>query len=141
VQVHAIPAELGPTEGARRYAALLAGVPSFDLVLLGLGEDGHTASLFPGDETGFARDAPDAVPVFAAPKPPPQRVSLSADRLGRTRHLFFLVAGADKATVLSRWRAGASIPAARIEPEDGVDAFVTRDGSAATPAAPARRAG
>ena len=140
-QVHAIPAELGPIEGARCYAALLAGAPPFDLVLLGLGEDGHTASLFPGDETGFAADAPDAVPVFAAPKPPPERVSLSRDRLSRARHLFFVVAGADKATALSRWRAGVSIPAARIQPEVGVDAFVTMGEPLANPAASARPVG
>jgi 6-phosphogluconolactonase len=123
-QVHEIATELGPIEGARRYSVLLAEAPRFDLVLLGLGEDGHTASLFPGDETGFAVDAPDAVPVFAAPKPPPLRVSLSARRLASGRHVYFLVAGADKAEALARWRVGASIPAARIRPQDGVDAFV-----------------
>ena len=130
-QVHPIAAELGPIEGARRYAAVLAQVPSFDVVLLGLGEDGHTASLFPGDETGFAADAPDAVPVFAAPKPPPLRVSLSACRLARARHVFFLVGGADKGAALGGWRAGASIPAARIRPQDGVDVFVAKSGGLA----------
>lgn len=130
-QVHEIAAELGPIEGARRYSVLLAEVPPFDLVLLGLGEDGHTASLFPGDETGFAADAPDAVPVFAAPKPPPLRVSLGARRLALARHVYFLVAGADKAAALARWRAGESIPGARIRPRDGVDVFVAANGARA----------
>jgi 6-phosphogluconolactonase len=128
-QVHEIPAELGPEEGARRYAALVADVASFDLVLLGLGEDGHTASLFPDDDAGLAADAPDAVPVFAALKPPPLRVSLSARRLSRAEHVFFLISGADKASAVQRWKAGESVPAAFIRPSRGVDAFVVAENS------------
>jgi len=126
LQIHEIPAELGPVEGARRYAALVAGIASFDLVLLGLGEDGHTASLFPGHDIGLADDSSDAVAVFAAPKPPPLRVSLSARRLSRAEHVFFLVAGAAKSAALQRWRAGEEIPAALIRPSRGVDAFVVQ---------------
>lgn len=122
--VHEIPAELGPVEGARRYAASLREVGSFDLVLLGLGEDGHTASLFPDDDAGLGVDAPDAVPVFAAPKPPPERVSLSARRLSRAEIVLFLVAGAGKAAAVQRWRGGEPIPAAFIRPPDGVDVLV-----------------
>jgi len=128
-QVHAIPAELGPEDGARRYAAVLADVASFDLVLLGLGEDGHTASLFPGHDAALAADAPDAVPVLAAPKPPPLRVSLSARRLSRAKHVFFLIAGADKTSAVQRWRAGEAVPAAFIRPTRGIDAFVVPNGS------------
>jgi len=124
-QIHEIAAELGPVEGARRYATLVAGVASFDLVLPGRGEDGHTASLFPGRDIDVGDDdAPDAIAVFAAPKPPPMRVSLSARRLSRAEHVFFLVAGAGKSAALQRWRAGEEIPAASIRPPRGVDAFV-----------------
>jgi 6-phosphogluconolactonase len=119
-QIHGIPAELGPEEGARQYAALLAPIESFDLVLLGLGEDGHTASLFPG----HALEDAEVLAVHAAPKPPPQRVSLSASRLSRTREALFLVSGADKRAAVAAWRRGADIPARHIAPSGGVDVWL-----------------
>jgi 6-phosphogluconolactonase len=123
-QVHAIPAERGPVAAARAYAERLRGVGPFDLVLLGLGEDGHTASLFPGHDWGMGADAPDVLAVHDAPKPPAQRVSLSAARLGRSHAVLFLVAGEGKRDALARWRAGDDLPAAAIHPEAGVDVLL-----------------
>ena len=123
-QIHVLPAELGPESGARAYSETLRNVGDFDLVLLGLGEDGHTASLFPGDDWGLAADAPDVLAVFDAPKPPPQRVSLSARRLSRARAVLFLVAGETKREAVDQWRKGADIPARAIQPENGVDVLV-----------------
>ena len=123
-QIHDMPAELGPTQAAARYAALLAPVGDFDLVLLGLGEDGHTGSLFPGGDLGQCADAPDALPVFASPKPPPERVTLSAHRFGRTAEVIFMVSGDDKRDAVARWRRGEPIPARAIAPEAGVDVIV-----------------
>lgn len=123
-QIHMMPAELGPEEGARRYAATIAAVDRFDLVLLGLGEDGHVASLFPGNAARTLTQ--DAVPVRDAPKPPPERISLSAARLSRTDAVFFLVAGATKRQALAAWLGGKTMPAADIAPEGGVDIFVDR---------------
>ena len=122
--VHAIPVELGADAAARAYADALQGAGDFDLVLLGLGEDGHTASLFPGHDIGTALNAPDALAVFDAPKPPPQRVSMSASRLGRARQLLFLVDGESKRDAVMRWRAGENIPARAIRPVAGVDVLV-----------------
>jgi 6-phosphogluconolactonase len=122
-QVHVIPAEMGGPNAAAAYATVLACVGEFDLVLLGLGEDGHTASLFPGHDWGEAADAPDALAVFDAPKPPPQRVSLSARRLGAARQVIFLTAGASKAEALAAWKNGVVIPAAAVRPATGVDIF------------------
>ena len=123
-QLHTIPAELGALEAARMYAATLRTVGEFDLVLLGLGEDGHTASLFPGREWGTAPDAPDTLAVLDAPRPPPQRVSLSAARLSRSRQVLFLVGGERKRKALAEWRAGKDIPARAIRPAAGVDVLV-----------------
>ncbi len=123
-QVHAIPAELGALQAARMYIETLRTVGEFDLVLLGLGEDGHTASLFPGHEWGTRRGAPDALAVLDAPKPPPQRVSLSAARLGHAEKVIFLVAGESKRGAVSDWRAGKDIPARSIVAPAGVDVLV-----------------
>lgn len=119
--VHPISAELGPERGAAAYSRVLQEVDDFDLVLLGLGEDGHTASLFPGHDLGQAPGSPAALAVHAAPKPPPERVSLSAERLSRARQVVFLVTGAGKREAVAAWRAGEPIPAAAIAPSSGVD--------------------
>jgi 6-phosphogluconolactonase len=123
-QMHAIPAELGARAAALAYAETLRGVGDFDLVLLGLGEDCHTASLFPGRDWGVAANAPDVLAVFDAPKPPPQRVSLSAARLSRTREVLFMVEGEAKRDAVARWRAGERLPAGAIHPAGGVDVLV-----------------
>jgi 6-phosphogluconolactonase len=72
--VHPIRAELGAEPAAAHYAELIRDRLPFDLVLLGLGEDGHTASLFPGHAI---QDAALVMPVHDAPKPPADRVSLT----------------------------------------------------------------
>jgi 6-phosphogluconolactonase len=125
--VHVIPAEQGPVAAAAAYAQALAGVGEFDLVLLGLGEDGHTASLFPGRDWGEGAGSADVLPVFDAPKPPPERVSLSASRLARARRVLFLVSGMGKREAIAAWRRGEVIPAAAIRPPAGVDVLMDRD--------------
>lgn len=112
-QVHEIPAELGPEAGAEKYEPLVRNSRPFDLVLLGLGEDGHTASLFPGQEHPAERLV---VPVRQAPKPPPERVSLNYGALAACRGLLFLVTGESKRGALADWRRGKAIPASRVQP-------------------------
>ncbi len=120
-QVHAIPAEMGAKAAAAAYSSTLQPVAEFDLVLLGLGEDGHTASLFPGNDWGKEAGSPVALPVFDAPKAPAERVSLSAWRLSQAKQVLFLVTGEGKREAVMNWRAGANIPARAISPQHGVD--------------------
>lgn len=126
-QIHGIPPIRDTEAAAATYSALLAGLGDFDLVLLGIGEDGHTASLFPGDETGQTVASTDALPVFDAPKPPPQRVSLSADRLSRSRQVIVLATGRGKSDAITRWRRGDDLPIGRITPRSGIDVFADRE--------------
>ena len=123
-QINTLHAELGPEIAACDYVKTLHNVGDFDLVVLGLGEDGHTASLFPGHDWGVASSAPDVLAVFDAPKPPLQRVSLSARRLSRARAVLFLVADETKRNAVAQWRKGEDIPARAIRPECGVDVLV-----------------
>lgn len=126
-QIHTLPtgAEPGALES---YADELDKAGTFDLVLLGLGEDGHTASLFPGDDSSTYSGGPDVLAVVDAPKAPMRRVSLSASRLSRSRKVFFLVTGAPKRGALRGLRDAADIPAAWINSAGGiVDVYADED--------------
>jgi 6-phosphogluconolactonase len=123
-QIHPISAENGAEAAASSYAQIVDGIEHFDLILLGLGEDGHTASLFPNHDWGDTPDAPSAIAVHNAPKPPPDRVSLGAQRLSAARQLMFLVTGESKRQAVKDWRNGANIPAASIAPASGVDIYI-----------------
>lgn len=113
-QIHPIATERGAAAAAAEYADLIDGKLPFDLVLLGLGEDGHTASLFPGA-------APQDAMVIAvpdAPKPPPERVSLACAALRACRSQLVLISGARKAPALAAWRHGTDLPIARVARPD-----------------------
>jgi len=126
VQIHRMDAELGPELAAARYAALLADAPAMDLILLGIGEDGHTASLFPGNLA--LDDQRLAVPVFNSPKPPSQRVSMGYAVLNAARRCLIMVAGKGKADAISRIRNGERLPVARVS---GSEWLIDQDASGA----------
>jgi 6-phosphogluconolactonase len=104
--------ELGAEPAADAYQATLAalpaapgGAPRLEVVWLGVGEDGHCLSLFPGRPEVEVGDRL-VVPVHDSPKPPPDRVSLTLAALAGTERLLVLAAGAGKAGAVARARAG-----------------------------------
>jgi 6-phosphogluconolactonase len=117
-QIHAMPVESGDLEQAcRDYTALLnsiCGNPAvIDLAHLGLGPDGHTASLIPGDAVCHVHDAEVALTGVYQNR---RRMTLTYPILNRSRHILWVVTGAEKSPMLPRLLAGdAGIPAGPIE--------------------------
>jgi len=131
--IHFIAAENGPEMAAKQYAKCLqSALPDdqpFDLVLLGMGEDGHTASLFPGQSHPRQKIVHA---VYQAPKPPPERVSVSANRLSNNRQLLFVICGEGKKNALMQWQQGVQLPISTIRSR-GIT-MVTMDEAATPPA-------
>ncbi|MCR5874209.1 6-phosphogluconolactonase [Phenylobacterium sp. J426] len=97
--------------------AALAALMPFDAVMLGMGEDGHIASLIPGDpglEAGLTTDQPVVDVPAGLGKPPLARVSLSLPAVAEARAVFLLIAGEAKREVLSRVQAGEDLPVGRL---------------------------
>ncbi|NYI41523.1 6-phosphogluconolactonase [Demequina lutea] len=102
---------------AAAYAAEVAahGTPAWDVLLLGVGPDGHVASLFPGHPVYAAADLVEAVAVHDSPKPPPNRVSLSLASINRAREVWVVAAGEAKAAAVSGGLAGdKNLPVAAV---------------------------
>jgi len=132
-RVHRMEGELGPGEGARRYAQVLrehvpagddlpAGdqeLPVLDLVVLGIGPDGHVASLFPGAATLDAGERELCLGVEDSPKPPPQRITMSLALLRAARRCVLLATGAGKTDAVSAMMGEPSrhVPASLLRRE------------------------
>ncbi len=129
--VHPVPTDGAPEDAARRYEADLRafaagrpGEPLFDVQLLGLGPDGHTASLFPGTPALGERRSWVAAVLGAKPE---ARITLTYPALDSSGEVAFLVAGEEKRAVLRRLLEGdAALPAAGVRPAGPVTVFADR---------------
>ena len=113
------------------------GRGSFDLLMLGVGPDGHVASLFPGFPQ-LDVDDEIAVPVTGSPKPPPERVTLTFAALNRSEQVWFVVSGADKAEAVGRALAAEpptvhEIPAVGVRGEVETTWFLDREAASQVP--------
>ncbi|MCW3018779.1 MAG: pgl [Solirubrobacterales bacterium] len=147
-RVHRMEGEAGPHEGARRYAEALVehvapesasppALPALDLIVLGIGPDGHVASLFPGAATLDAGEDAICLGVEDSPKPPPQRITLSLAVLRAARECVLLATGSSKAAAVSAMLGDPSreVPASLLRRER---LTVIVDDDAAPPGAPRR---
>jgi 6-phosphogluconolactonase len=150
-QVHRMEGELGPTEGARRYGQALRerldasadAPPALDVVLLGVGPDGHVASLFPGHPALSATAQQLCVGISDSPKPPAQRITLSLPLLRSARAVILLASGPEKARAVAGALAQPTpkLPASLLCAER-LTVIVDEDAAAALPDATRRaRAG
>ncbi len=136
--IHRFPASDGPLgldEAAEAYARELAEhapdsgrLPEFELLFLGVGPDGHVASLFPGHD-GIAEKNATVIAVRNSPKPPPERLSLTLPAINSANRVWLCMAGADKASALGLALANASVrevPVAGAHGQISTEFFVDR---------------
>ncbi len=127
--IHRIKGEIQPEEEAIRYAAEIRnnlksknGIPVFDIILLGLGEDGHTASIFPDQLNLFHEEKLCA--VASHPETGQKRITLTGRILNNAKRIYFLVTGESKADriseIMSNDEAAKKLPAYHVEPVTGV---------------------
>ncbi len=130
--VHRMRGELGPGEGAAAYEREL-GETRFDLLLLGLGPDGHVASLYPG-QPSLEESERRVIGVEAKLEPFVDRITLTLPVLCAAREVLFLVAGADKADAVARSFAGEpsrDTPGSLVRASDGITTVVLDSAAAA----------
>jgi 6-phosphogluconolactonase len=135
-RLHPMPAADGGVDldqAAENYAREL-GSTVFDVCLLGMGPDGHVASIFPEHPSSY--ETGDVIAVRSSPKPPPERISLTLPVINRSREVWFLVSGSDKAAAAKMALLGAGpvqVPAAGVSAVDRTLWLMDRDAASELP--------
>jgi len=109
--IYPIKAELGMLDAQLDYENTLDKIDRFDVVLLSVGEDGHTASLFPNHKYSKNRSV---ILEYNSPKNPAERISMSPDRLSKARYVFKIIIGETKKIAIDLWLKGAPLPINQI---------------------------
>ncbi|HET6402852.1 MAG TPA: 6-phosphogluconolactonase, partial [Candidatus Kapabacteria bacterium] len=130
--IHPVPILSNPSDSSDTYSKEIQSlfkndIPIFDLILLGLGDDGHAASIFPA--TPITKTHEGIVIVTESPVPPQIRISLTMNVLDNARNVFFLVSGKEKTEILKAVLAeegnpDSKYPAARVQPHGKLVWFV-----------------
>jgi 6-phosphogluconolactonase len=135
-RIHQMPASDGSLEldqAAEAYAREL-GDTVFDICLLGMGPDGHVASIFPEHPSSYEEG--QVIAVRSSPKPPPERISLALPVINRSHEVWFIVSGADKAAAAKMALLGAGpvqVPAAGVSGVKRTLWLMDRDAAAELP--------
>lgn len=135
-RIHEMPAsdsDLDLDQAAEAYARELGEV-AFDICLLGMGPDGHVASIFPEHPSAYAEGP--VIAVRSSPKPPPERISLTLPVINRSQEVWFVVSGADKAAAAKMALLGAGpvqVPAAGVSGVERTLWLMDRESAAQLP--------
>lgn len=136
--VYVIDPTVSVEEAAEDYTAKIRklypnDLPSFDLLLLGIGPDGHTCSLFPG-HPGLQESVKIVIPIKDSPKPPPSRITLTIPVLNKAANVIVTVTGAGKAAAVKgclKPDAGSDpLPAGMVKPANGKLLWILDEGAA-----------
>ena len=118
-----IKAELGMLDAKKDYESTLKEVEKFDVVLLSMGEDGHTVSLFPNHS--YTKND-DVVLVYNSPKIPKERISMSYSRLNKAKNVFKIIMGESKQEAINLWLQGNRLPINQIN-GDNEKVYICKD--------------
>ena len=114
-QIHFMNGSIGPFLGAEEYKKQIDRNSIFDLTILSIGEDGHVASLFPGNEMGSNSEDPEVLPIFNSPKPPFERISLSLRSINKSSVIIIIATGINKKHVIDNFLNELDMPALHVK--------------------------